>query len=878
MHRFPFVRSLVVLLFAGLPTLSGCGSGTAALVSGSGSGGGNAATVLSGFQLQGAKVSPATIAFTVVDEEADPAHVELLYALPGEAPRPMTHLTPLTAGLALDGNVATATSSANGVTHRLSWDFTAEAGVPSDGSFVAGAGILARIEGGTQGLILGANADAQGLGNDAPTLLDPTPELAGGDEALGVVPVDFSVTDSSSDPVDVLVEYAIVEQGQPLEWLVATPAGSEPNPIPGIEASPTPTVRTFFWDTNVDLAKLERQVVLRLTPSDDVVEGSSVSTAEFRVDNNAPPSLVILGDVLHSSEDSRFGIPIPYKVFDAEEDAVEVVFQWTREGVDFPELPDGDSELDAILADEGLRRAYRICTEYHGATRGRAWPVDALTLRLPELATSAGHLLAGGLVGSEIELLREATVLESIDDHWETNPLEHPVGTRPVGDGTSAMVLEGIAGGGWTILEVDLASGAVLRVVASSSTGEPTALAAEPFDRSLLIATLEGGAWCLERVQLPTGERSLLAMAEKGAPGAPIRGVASIGANAAVLTVDSSLLRVDYPPGDAPRVRAIADDLDEPWGVVVDPRDPERLLVSEREAEVEDGFGRILQLDLRDHTRRPLSIDTSRLHGDFFERPGPLVTRPGQDRIMTVARTGLGGEQQLVCVQLGATDHAVAFPLGDLLPPGAWSVSAGADGLGLLTTPSPARALAVGGVEQRRFVQSVDPSSREVILTRELRPQLAGERAWRLVPSGRRARGTPGGSDGRFVWDSSDAASLGGVLVRGVPRDKERGTAGSQEAPFTLGSRYQELRLSTVVSGVTRAPLASLSSPLDVRALDLEGDGDLDLVSANGVGLLTIFLRTETGEFDPDPIVLGDPVQMMLTVALEVADLDLDGD
>jgi len=75
-------------------------------------------------------------------------------------------------------------------------------------------------------------------------------------------------------------------------------------------------------------------------------------------------------------------------VIDEEGDLVEVIFQWQREGEQFQELPRDDAALDAILADPVLRREHHVCTPYPHFAHGRVLPVDATSVRLPELAAS----------------------------------------------------------------------------------------------------------------------------------------------------------------------------------------------------------------------------------------------------------------------------------------------------------------------------------------------------------------------------------------------------------------------------------------------------------------------------------------------------------
>ena len=126
-----------------------------------------------------------------------------------------------------------------GVTHDLVWDFAREPGLGAQ--FVDDVTVLARIGGGvTQTTVIG-------LGNDVPEILGIRTPLQ---EITGVVPVDFTVRDTSGDAVGVEVEF--FDEADPnTGWRVARPGGVIAVYVWDY-AEGTQMLRAF-WDAAVDL-------------------------------------------------------------------------------------------------------------------------------------------------------------------------------------------------------------------------------------------------------------------------------------------------------------------------------------------------------------------------------------------------------------------------------------------------------------------------------------------------------------------------------------------------------------------------------------------------------------------------------------------------
>ena len=82
---------------------------------------------------------------------------------------------------------------------------------------------------GTNNVVLGANATLLGLGNDAPEV---TSIQAPPGESVGVVPINLTLSDTSSDLVSLRVEFQI--SGEDM-WQLARPGGIPSTPDLAIE-------------------------------------------------------------------------------------------------------------------------------------------------------------------------------------------------------------------------------------------------------------------------------------------------------------------------------------------------------------------------------------------------------------------------------------------------------------------------------------------------------------------------------------------------------------------------------------------------------------------------------------------------------------------
>ena len=844
-------------LSAGL-LLAACGSGTAALAGSSGSSGGSTApqqtpTVLSdlavGSDPDDLRTSPVEVRFRLTDAESDAADLELGYVPPGGgAPVALALTGPTT-------NLVGLAATPAGVMHTRQWDFAAQ--LPTGTSHAPGYVVVASVTGGTGT----ATSPVVVLGNDAPAVSNLVAPVG---EVSGIVPISFVLADSGGDAVDVLVEYDNLDDAA--GWLPATPLGPGPT---GLVTTPAGVSVTFLWNAPGDEPGLEFSGAVRFTPDDGTATGASVMTPALTLDNNAEPLALINGSAFFATPDVRRGIPLSLRVSDSEADAVQLVFQWRRPFESFPPLPSTASALAPLLADATVRRQNQIAGSFNVAYSGRALPAGPSQASLPELAGEHAFLVSAGVVGRSLQILREGTEPVAAAGTWASNPLSEPVDALVVGSGVTAVVLDRPAAGAWRLQELELATGVVVRVIATG-VGDPNCLASTHVAGGALVASDLAGLWTVAEVDLGTGAVQPWLSAGGATVFGSVRGMLATGTSSAVITVHDALVGLDRSDPFAPTETALLTGLATPFGLVPDPSGKAGLYLAERDwidPATSQPTGRVMGVDLTS-----LAV-TTLPSGGLLVRPERLALARAGTRLLAVTDSvPVDGLRELRAVELGT---GVGFELAAGLPDGTAGLATGPQDMTVACLTATDDLAVGGGVQQARAVTSYDVATTLVGVDVPFDPALTSRQRWRLEEQNTAVPTTPGGLERRFVWDSADLIESGAVVLRAVPYDSERGVATDTGVPRPVRFGVDVLPTS-IGAGATDGVRA-------VRALDLNHDGLVDIVSANAdANTVTIFYQDPEGSIPTAPdlalsgVVIVAP--MVEPVDVEVADVDSDGD
>jgi hypothetical protein len=852
------VATLLLALSCAL-SLAACGAGTAAIASASGSNGGssNSPTQIVSVRVDpaSARVAPALVRFNLVDPESDPAQVEVRYSADGT----------FAGSVVLAAMPAAASAPGAGVEHEVEWDFE-----PVFGAGLTEDVLVLVVLAGQSNVDLGVNAVLTALGNDAPAA-----ELVAGqfpeppDEASGTLPVDFVVSDSSSDDVRVQLQFGAPAPTGTL-WNNARPAGlaeSEPTPefaFDIVTAFKAGSKLTFAWDSEHDLAGQDVAVELRIR-AEELLEPKASSafafSPQFRVDNNVPPQIGLDVLAFALNPDRRRGIPLPFGVNDPESDGVQVLLQWTTESGSFPALPEEPDELLELLESEELRREKQIATEAPRIFEGNVLEVSGSSwVRLPELASTAAPLLSrsadpiASLQGRELELLRRSRMPAAASPSWNGSaPLTRPAAVLAT-DGPDLYVLDEPTVGQWRLRLLDPATGLASEAIGGLNVGTPTAMARVPGQSSLVVASHVTGTWRLTRVEPGTGAVATLFVASSPLELGAVRGLAVLRSDRSLVSVGDALVSVHHPQAPAQAsARPVFDPgalppaLLEPHGLAPDPQDPQRVFVAE------NGRDRVVAVDLAE-----LSITPLRAGPVGLVRPTALAFDTSGRRLFVMTdELPSNATRELWQIKLGlrrdvpGASQIERVRVSGALPATATGLATGPVALIAFVDPGPGELYVGGGIEQVRRIEGYDPARQGVSVEAPFQPAVQTGDPWRIVDRVANAADATVLEGGVFVWDARDVPGSVDVEVRAVAFDGDLGPFASGAAKSILGALDSAPEQATVCCV---PDVGELFAPAD-----LEGDGDIDLSAAQQSLLLSAPLEYDAVVNSiPEPEVVAD--------------------
>jgi hypothetical protein len=714
----------------------------------------------------------------------------------------------------------------------------------------------------------------------------------------------FQVDNWQDPTLRVKAEYNI-EAGNPESgWKEASAADVGPNGeagklgfhVPTWTAQGTPVGRNaeFYWDSAEDLWRYDGGASFRI-----VARSSSGTTSHellTHVDNNAAPQ----AKFADNTSPAVFGtqIRVPLLVTDREEEPVRIIMQWAPNDEEYPLLPrrfDGSVDVDQVLdiiADperDTERKDLQLCKISTGVLTGRVsrlasrGQLQGHRIRVDGLggrpARSIGHLIAGGT----LEILRPPVPNEIPN----TSNLVQPVAGVEGRSGQTLFVLSEDPGnsGAWQVRELDLVTGASLRVLAQGS-GDPRAMAVDDSHTYLFVAS----GTEIVRVEIVTGnvDGNVLHTFLDGP-----RGLAALGTGAVALTADDAVLTVGFD-GSAPILSPVVEGLDTPWGIVTDPLVANGLIVAET------GQNRVLSLNLADGLLVPL-VDLPAPRAIALEGQGTRLLAVAEENGQAVLETySLRGRVAPVGPEVGeALPKTLAFASGAVIERHA-SVRAGLDDIRVVTLPV-ANAVAVGGgVEQSERIvldprQAFNRSVQVVSLEQALGNTAVPGQAWRIRTRSVYALGaaTPGVYND-FQWDSTEVEGGGIVKVQVRPIDLRTAfthlelKAGfvKHESPIDFVerknidlSRYKDIEAVDWDPDDPQALIQKFVMPTAIVVQDFDGDGRLDLITADkGRDEVHLNPQSVAGRFSTaSQSTLVDPGAMGTTDVV-AGDVDGDGD
>ncbi len=335
-----FVSAMVSLA----ALLSGCGPGLLALAGGTGGGilgfggkkdegggggGGSSNTppvvVINSLTREDA---PATLTYTLIDNESNLCSVSVTYSLDG------SNFFPCTQGIG--GDPTTFLNSGSGATHTFEWDY--ELDLLTQG-LVSNIWIAVQAnDGSTDGPV--ASLSGLAVGNDAPVVLtSASPQSPSVLVNGNLVLVNFVLTDTSADIAGMVVVFTL-DQGQTFtELTVGDYVGTPPHTLLTTTSGAS---GQFIWNSSIALPDfVSDNVLLLLVPVDkptgwaDYTVGDPVPVGPFSLNNinNGPPEIGLVSDVLGTSQVGT--VNIQFTLTDTGSDSAVVALEYSDNGGPF---------------------------------------------------------------------------------------------------------------------------------------------------------------------------------------------------------------------------------------------------------------------------------------------------------------------------------------------------------------------------------------------------------------------------------------------------------------------------------------------------------------------------------------------------------------
>lgn len=365
------MRSLAVLLLGSI-VVSGCNAGVAGLLFGllsdKDDGGRKKREVNSeppavGVEflgLENARTRPASavIRLRLQSPAADPLDLLVEVSIDGGPLRPVTLVAPLPGAQgSTPGTLQGILVAEEGSLVAIGWNALAD--FQSDALQRAKLHVTAFRR---DALPRSVSADVL-VGNDAPRITNVLSHQEEGED----VSLDLVISDSSSDPVDLALEFATEPPpGAGREFRPATISGE----TRALTTAPDGGPHALSWQATLDAGPFDRPLVIRLTPLDRI-DGEAGKVGDpvehsLILDGNRSAEVEILKEEFLTDPDQRRGLTLRFRVRDMEMNPVDALIQWTAGDAPFPPLdPALDSDPDArraLLANEGSRRQLQLAS------------------------------------------------------------------------------------------------------------------------------------------------------------------------------------------------------------------------------------------------------------------------------------------------------------------------------------------------------------------------------------------------------------------------------------------------------------------------------------------------------------------------------------